>query len=124
AVATLSPRHDRIKHFIRNDTAVRRYMPIWSREELLAAGRYIYRKLSDDDPRKRLFEDEKVEKRFDEFGGIARYVLPRSAEKLAAYSAEQQTAFQKIKFSILTRAGTDIDADETDDNVSHFLLQY
>ena len=123
-VATLSPRADRTKHFLRNDSGVDRFMPIWSRDELLAAGRYLYRKLRDTDPRKALFIDEKIEERLDQFGGIARYVLPSSQEKLDEYLAEQAAAFQTITFSILTKAGTGIDADDAKDNVSHFFLQY
>src|SRR3546814_425054 len=37
---------------------------------------------------------------------------------------EQAAAFQRINFTLLTRPGTGIDADDPKHNVSHFFLQY
>src|SRR5690554_3322280 len=64
--------------------AVRRFMPAWTPEEMLAAGRHMATKLqtSSDDEMKSLFEDDKLLERIEQFGGIPRYVLPARPARL------------------------------------------
>lgn len=101
-------------------------MPAWTQRGLLAAGRYVATKLreSSDTEEKSLFGDDKLLEHVEQFGEITRCVFRARATKLLEFHQKQAKAFKNVSFSISTRTGHDIDADEAGGKISYFLLHY
>ena len=76
-LSTLSLYSPRVKEIKKKSTATL-YMPVWTKPELVALGRYYHRRLPDSEVK---YDDETVARRYDQYGGIIRFVLPSSVEK-------------------------------------------
>ena len=79
-LATMSPDESRYKEFKKNAEIM--YCPVYTGEELLAIGRDM-RQLARGFPDELLdlYSDANINKRFDTFNGIFRYVLPKSEKE-------------------------------------------
>ena len=74
---------------------------------------------------KDFFKPEEVKSRYDEFGGIFRYVIPLSKRQLFNARRAQANALECVKSARFFLPGNDIEkTDETHHNISHFILQY
>ena len=119
---TCSPDRRRYHEFFKRE-AEKYYMPCWNLPELQLVGSHIAEKC--DPEMKYLFEPEKIKERFNEFGGIFRYVLPTSKNKLLKARHAQADAVNNIKSVQLFLPGNDIEkTDENHGNISHMILQY
>jgi len=97
-LATMSPDESRYKEFCK--TAGTMYCPVYTKEELLVIGRDMRRPVrgfhSDFGD---LYSDTNIRKRFDIYGGIFRFVLPRSVAAAAKHVVERNAFFQKTDFN-------------------------
>ena len=114
-IATCSPNPVRYKEFCKNG-AVKLYMPCWTLEELKSLGSYIYK----DDKMINTIEDG-----YNRFGGIIRYVLPKSEAFLRTVMKAQDTAIDRTKAVDIFAPYANIEKmDDGGTNISHFILQY
>ena len=90
-LATISPDSTRYKEFCKNG-ATQMKMPIYTRDELLAAGDYLLKQSHFPEAMKDLYSPLNIAKRHDEFGGIFRHVLPTSVKSLETYYKKRQLA--------------------------------
>ena len=67
------------------------YMPWWTLEELKSVGSHI---AEDNSDLKDLMRPQAIEKRYKRFGGIIRYVIPKSEGFLNAVKAEQNSVLK------------------------------
>ena len=119
---TCSPDQRRYYQFYKRE-ADKYYMPCWNLPELQLVGCHIAEQC--DPEMKDLFEPEKIKERFNEFGGIFRYVLPSSKTKLLKARHAQANAIENVKSAQIFLPGDDIEKTyETHRNISHFILQY
>lgn len=117
-IATVSPLYERVKEFCKNG-GIKFYMPLWELEELQAVGAFIAAR----EPHlAEIYTNDAITARFNSYGGIIRYVLPRSQTEIKATEYNQQQALSVADLSLLFREGANIDGRER--NVNHFLLQY
>ena len=119
-IATCSPNRRHYKEFCKNG-AIKFYMPCWTLNEIKAVGAHVASNRAD---MKDFYSPEEIEKRFEQFGGIIRYVLPPNQKALNAAKREQQARLHSTKrfhFAV----GQDIEkTDDMKENISHHILQY
>jgi len=92
-LATMSPDESRYKEFRKDATTM--YCPVYTGEELLAIGgdmRQAARGFPDE--LLDLYSDANISERFDDFNGIFRYVLPKSADDVKK-NLEDRDAYLK-----------------------------
>ena len=119
---TTSPDKRRYHQFYKHE-AEKYYMPCWNLPELQLVGCHIAEQC--DPEMKDLFEPEKIKERFNEFGGIFRYVIPLSKRKLFIVRRAQAGAIERVKSGQIFLPGNDIaKTDETHHTISDFILQY
>jgi len=114
---TVSPDMSRYKEF--RKIAARAYMPVFTKDELLAMGRDM--RSRPDFPKKELNElytDQGINDRFDVFNGIIRHVLPTSQDDLETSHKERQKAIKTVD------ALSFLNGDIEDGKVSHYLAVY
>jgi hypothetical protein len=92
---TVSPDTSRYKEF--RKVATKAYMPVYTKDELLAIGRdmrsrpdFLKKKLDE------LYTDQGISDRFDVFNGIIRHVLPMSQIGLRNSFKERKEAMQTV----------------------------
>gem|GEM_PF-5204806 len=97
-LATTSPDESRYKEFCKEATTM--YSPVYTMEELLAIGRDMRQ------PARgfrsnlgNLYSDDNISQRFDLYGGIFRFVLPRSVAAVGQYAKKREAFFQKTDFA-------------------------
>jgi hypothetical protein len=86
-LSTLSLYPPRVKE-VKKESTISLYMPVWTKPELVALGRYYHRRLADSEVK---YDDETVAKRFERYGGIIRFVLPSSQVK------EEEVEMTRVK---------------------------
>lgn len=111
-------------HEFQKKGAVKYIMPVWKLEELQLVAAHMRGNTSD-----KFLESaltfEKIEKRYNRFGGIIRYVIPPSEEALVDAEREQKKVLAHAKAVDTFICYADIE--KTDDHrktISHFLLHY
>ena len=114
---TVSPDTSRYKEF--RKVATKAYMPVYTKDELLAIGRdmrsrpdFLEMELDE------LYTDQGISDRFDVFNGIIRHVLPKSQNDVETSHKERTKAMQTVdalKF---------LNGDIEDGKVSHYLAVY
>jgi hypothetical protein len=105
---TVSPDILRYKEFLKQKGSARLYMPVWTEAESLAVGKTLSPALP----------EEEVKKRFQEFGGILRYVFGSEDVQEEARSNRRQ-AITEVDLRYLLAAATIEDV-----RVSHFIAQF
>jgi hypothetical protein len=117
---TASPLLDRYKQFRKNG-GKKFYMPVFELKELQAIGRYLldHKSIIPDDM-KELYVPERIEERYDEFGGIFRIVLPIDSDFVSQMREEREVALDRCAVSEILNARGNIE----DHRISHLLLQY
>ena len=121
-IVTCSPDERRYKEFKENG-AVKYYMPGWTLEELQLAGAYMHTKcqgkLEVD------FSAKAIEDRYQQFGGIIRYVLPFMKSTLLQAKKDQDSELNRTKLADIFAPYRSIEkTDSNKENISHFVLQY
>lgn len=121
--ASCSPNDSRYKEFTKNG-ALEAFMPCWTLEELLLAGRVLRERKKEPDGVS--FSDEQIINRFNQFGGIIRYVLPslsgyvdliQRRQAVAASESTQRSRILSQYPDIAVRQGYTTE-------ISHHLMQY
>ncbi len=121
-IITCSPDRARYHEFLKRG-GIRNYMPCWKLDELLLVGAHVAKHC--DSKLKDLFKPEAIEKRFDQFGGIFRYVIPSSKLQVVETELLQRSVFNGIRRMEVFLPGNDIEkVDDNKKNISHFALQY
>ena len=95
------------------------YMPVFTLPELLAIGKYLLENEHVPELLQPEYSSEQITKRFHQFGGIFRHVLPVSLKYLDMCRSSQSKAISKCNAHALLVSGDVEDAD-----VSHFIMQY
>ena len=114
---TVSPDTSRYKEF--RKVATKAYMPVYTKDELLAIGRDM--RSRPDFPEMELDElyaDQGISDRFDVFNGIIRHVLPMSQIGLRDSFKEREGAIDAVD------ALSFLNGDIEDGKVSHYLAVY
>ena len=117
-LATVSPNPARYKEFCKNG-GIAMYMPVFTLRELLAIGKYLLENEHVPELMQPEYSSEQITKRFHQFGGIFRHVLPLSLDYLNMCRRSQSEAISKCDAHALLVSGNVEDAD-----VSHFIMQY
>ena len=118
-----SPDRRHYKEFYKHG-AVKQYMPVWKLDELQLVAGHI-RENASDEFLKRALTSEEIEKRYNRFGGIFRYVIPYSEAALNSVEREQESVLANAKAVDTFIRGDEIEKrDDNKENSSHFLLQY
>ena len=117
-LATVSPNPARYKEFCKNG-GIAMYMPVFTLAELLAIGKYLLENEHVPELLQPEYSSEQITKRFHQFGGIFRHVLPVSLKYLDMCRSSQSKAISKCNAHALLVSGDVEDAD-----VSHFIMQY
>ena len=117
-LATVSPNPARYKEFCKNGGIVM-YMPVVTLAELLAIGKYLLENEHVPELLQPEYSSEQITKRFHQFGGIFRHVLPLSLDYLDMCRSSQSEAISKCNAHALLVSGNVEDVD-----VSHFIMQY
>ena len=98
-------------------------MPCWTLNELQAVGAYMgskYHEKLDVD-----FSPKAISDRFKRFGGIFRYVLPRSELSLLQAESDQLAVLSHTTLKDAYAPYENIEkTDDRNTNISHFVLQY
>ena len=123
SLATVSPLAERIQEFTKNGG--RRYMPVWTLPELLSVGAYLRNSVCNQQNKfvQEEYTSEKIKRRFDQYGGIFRHVLPQTRDQLKNSAVAQAKALQDLDLRLLSDPGVTIDKDGSK-TISHFILQY
>ena len=90
-LATMPPVFSHYEYFLKNGAALR-YMPIFTGDELLAAGNYLLEKGCVPEDMTELYSPHEIKKRYDKFGGIFSNILPTSVDKLTSVHEETRLA--------------------------------
>ena len=114
-LATVSPNPARYKEFCKNG-GIAMYMPVFTLPELLAIGKYLLENEHVPELLQPEYSSEQITKRFHQFGGIFRHVLPVSLDYLDLCRSSQSEAISKCNAHALLVSGNVEDAD-----VSHFM---
>jgi hypothetical protein len=117
-LTTVSPMLSRYKEFCKNG-GIKLFMPTYELEELLAIAEYLLGCSAVPGDLVEEYTPEQVTKRFHQFGGIYRHVLPASKALLESVGNEQATAILECDAHALLRSG-----DVENRDVSHFIMQY
>jgi len=105
-LATMSPDESRYKEFSKRAETM--YCPVYTKEELLAIGRDMRQparglrsKLGDlyGSTFADLYSDTNISQRFELYGGIFRFVLPRSVGAAGQHVIQREAFFQKTDFT-------------------------
>lgn len=99
SLCTLSPREDRYKGYIKQNGALKTYMPLYKEDELVAIGMDMANQ--DDFPTELadLYTEGAISQRYQEFGGVLRTVLPKSVSEYQAELDSKQSALSALKLS-------------------------
>jgi len=117
-LATVSPNVGRYKEFVKNG-AKKLYMPTWALEDLLAVGNHMKAQGSISEAMIPHFSAKEIEARFNEFGGIIRYVLPEGLHVVEEARKDRREAVQRANLDLIMQV-----ANIEDPDVSHHLAQY
>ena len=118
--STCSPNEVRYKEFCKNG-AMKFYMPCWTLKELKLVGSHIAENFKVKD----FMGPQAIEKRYKRFGGIIRYVIPKSEGFLNTVKAKQDSVFKRTKTIDVFAPYANIEkSDDQKDNISHFILTY
>ena len=93
-LATVSP--DRSRYHEYKKLAKKVYMPLFTKEELVAIGRDMRTRPDFNSSLVNLYSDDEIRQRFETFNGIIRHVLPRNEGVLQDALVERTTAFHAI----------------------------
>jgi hypothetical protein len=115
-LATVSPDIRRYKEFQKRG-ASRIFLPTWSEQELLDAGKHM-REVS---KRTELYSDEKIHQRFELFGGIFRHVFISKSNQVEDLKVQQNRAIVDVTKTKLLAGDLE---KETDVSISHFVCQF
>ena len=113
---TVSPDPSRYKEF--RKIATKAYMPVFTKNELVAIGRDMRTRPNFPKSLQALYTDEDIGARFDTFNGIIRHVLPESQKCLLESRQERSKAIQAVDPLNFLRG------DIEDGKVSHYLAVY
>jgi hypothetical protein len=113
---TVSPDPSRYKEF--RKIASKAYMPVFTKNELVAIGRDMRTRPNFPKSLQALYTDEDIGARFDTFNGIIRHVLPQSQKRLLESRQERFKAIQAVDPLNFLRG------DIEDGKVSHYLAVY
>ena len=114
----VSPNPARYKEFCKNG-GIAMYMPVFAFPELLAIGKYLLENEHVPELLQSAYSSEQITKRFHQFGGIFRHVLPVSLKYLDMCRSSHSKAISKCNAHALLVSG-----DVEDVDVSHFIMQY
>lgn len=92
--AMCEPDKRRYKEFCKNG-GVKAYMPCWTEEELVLAGRMLEDK--GQVPEGMDYSEKGIRGRYRQFGGIIRHVLPSSVDYLEGIEGEQSGALKSLE---------------------------
>jgi hypothetical protein len=117
---TVSPEISRYKEFTKNGGR-RLYMPLLTREELVTIGNFLVKEnkvsgLED------FYSKENIEKRYDEFGGIYRHVLPNSIDYVNEIRVVKENYIERL--SDETKKKLVFNANIENKDISHLVAQY
>ena len=110
-----SPSRESTSDFRKQQNVITLNMPIWDLDELKAAATL-------EQYRDKISTDE-VSKRYDTFGGIARYVLHPSAEQVSTYFEELNNHIRRCNIHTLTTLGPTSDLDDKTHMLFHRQTQ-
>lgn len=117
-LTTVSPQLARYKEFCKNG-GVKLYMPAFKLPELLAIGAHLLASGAVPEDLRAEYTPERIENRFEQFGGIMRHVLPVSLPYIDDCQKAQRVAITKCDTQALL-----VSEDIEDADVSHFIMQY
>jgi hypothetical protein len=106
------------KEFCKNG-GVKLYMPVFTLPELLSIGKYLLDDRCVPEELTKEYSPKQIERRFHQFGGILRHVLPLSVSYLTRCLLDQSEAISKCDAHALLMSGNIEDTD-----VSDFIMQY
>ena len=115
---TVSPDTSRYKEF--RKIAAKAYMPVFTKNELVAIGRDM-RARPDFDAElleSGFYSDEAIQGRFDTFNGIMRHVLPSSRQSLKTAFVEREEQLNTIEAAAFLRGNIE------SKDVSHYMAIY
>lgn len=114
----------RYKEFCRQEGALKFYMPSYELEELLDVGRYLRTQpdVMKSPPLVAAYSDCEIEKRFREFGGIYRHVLPRNLDVIDDYRSQRRTAIFRLEGERLLLGNT-VEDPGVDDFLAHYVVE-
>jgi hypothetical protein len=93
-LATVSPDISRYHEF--KKVATRKYMPLFTENELLAIGRDMRARPSFKSALKALYEDDAIRDRFKRYNGIIRHVLPLDAVAVSDLESDREVAVNTV----------------------------
>lgn len=119
---TVSPNTSRYKEFLKH-RAIPFYMPSYSEQELLTIGRYLRGTGRVPEDMEEEYKEESLKKRFKQYGGIIRHVLPTSIDNMLVTLNAQRSVLLDVKD--MNQAVHILSAETIEDKrVSHFIAQY
>jgi hypothetical protein len=117
-LSTLSLYPPRVKEVKKQSTRTL-YMPVWTKPELVALGRYYHRRLAYSVVK---YDDETVAERFEQYGGIIRFVLPSSEDKETETFDRRDKAFSSSSNQLTLINDQILEQVDRKNNPSVFLL--
>lgn len=108
-VITVSPNSIRYHEFLKQKGAGKLYMPVWTFEELLEAREFFPNAPT----------EKEVTERFNEFGGIFRYIFPTSHDVIREARQKRMQAINDLNLQKLLATGNIEDI-----SLSHLIAQY
>jgi hypothetical protein len=115
---TVSPGVSRYKEFNKNGGNFV-YMPCCNKKELRAMGAYLLKNKCVPSALETEYSPEKISKRYSQFGGIIRHVLPSSLGSMQTTLTNRKRALISCDVHALIVSG---DIEHT--NVSHYIMQF
>jgi len=117
---TVSPDTRRYKEFTKN-YAKKLYIPVWTLPEIKSLGKFIRdNELFSQNMKKEDYDEDKIIERYDEFGGILRYVFPDELENLNSIRKERDEAIRVADASYILSLRGNIESKK----ISHLLVQF
>ena len=93
-LATVSPDRSRYNEFVK--VAKKVYMPVFTKEELVAIGRDMRTRPDFNSALENLYSDDEIQGRFEIFNGIIRHVLPQNQDEVRQVLQERNVALEGI----------------------------
>lgn len=121
-LVTVSPDISRYKEYAKQTRPTIVYMPCYSEDELLDIGRYLRDQPTVPSEVKELYLDTTIRERFDLFGGIIRYVLPKDVDSANNALSMRDKAIANLNQEVLVKILKIADIEQPE--VSHLLVQY
>ena len=115
-LATVSPDISRYHEF--KKVATRKYMPLFTENELLAIGRDMRARPDFDATLKALYEDDAIRNRFKRYNGIIRHVLPLDAVAVSDLESDREVAVES------TNAAQFLTGDLAAQTLSHYVAVF